>query len=555
MKIKSLLAGMVVSAALASCTNQDIIENESEINTSTAKAYIGIKIADPANGISRATGDFENGDDIERTINNALFIFYTKGEYTTATEMGNITIDQVYEDNNSVEAVTTAVVVLNPKDQFPDQVVAFLNVTDEVETALKNQSLAQAMQYLGKRNVTDKAENISSFATENNFIMTNSVYLNANGIACATPVSPGNFAQTEEAALANPIKIYVERMAAKVAMEEKASGVKTEDQDITMSDNKKYTLELVIDGWGLNGLNKSSYLLKNVDEAWTGANWSWANDAPNYRSYWAKDANYDSGMYPQKSSEYAKDPDKYDLEYRSWNDINGDNKASTYCLENTFSNELYGEDINKTTHMIIVGHYILKDGDGQEVPNVKEIYKYATTFYIEENLIKHLASLFENTKGVYTKTTEGEKDIYTPVSTDKFILAQASRSDAKLYFNGDKGVTYYDKTKTAYTSVDQINEEILKALGSATAYRDNIKTIFTVPIQHLNYSEKAENEGRFGIVRNHVYKLTLNSIKNLGEGVYDPDEDIVITPEPKEYFVGATLNILSWKVVNQGVDL
>jgi len=46
-------------------------------------------------------------------------------------------------------------------------------------------------------------------------------------------------------------------------------------------------------------------------------------------------------------------------------------------------------------------------------------------------------------------------------------------------------------------------------------------------------------------------------LENLGKGVYDPDEVIVPSEddEKENYYVGATINILSWKVVNQNVGL
>ena len=60
------------------------------------------------------------------------------------------------------------------------------------------------------------------------------------------------------------------------------------------------------------------------------------------------------------------------------------------------------------------------------------------------------------------------------------------------------------------------------------------------------------------MVRNHVYALDVTSIKNLGMGVFDPEEEIVPDDpfnEDKLYQVGANIKILSWKVVNQNVEL
>lgn len=66
----------------------------------------------------------------------------------------------------------------------------------------------------------------------------------------------------------------------------------------------------------------------------------------------------------------------------------------------------------------------------------------------------------------------------------------------------------------------------------------------------------SSKKGDYGVVRNHYYIITINSIKNLGKAVNDPDEVIVPNDEDsKSYYVAAKINVLSWKVVKQSVDL
>lgn len=93
---------------------------------------------------------------------------------------------------------------------------------------------------------------------------------------------------------------------------------------------------------------------------------------------------------------------------------------------------------------------------------------------------------------------------------------------------------------------------------------------YNIPLAHLNsavYDKTTGDlqtwkEGTFGVVRNHVYNVIVNSVKRIGTGVFNPnstkDED-KITPDPDpndpNYYLGAEINILSWKVVNNFVDL
>ena len=52
--------------------------------------------------------------------------------------------------------------------------------------------------------------------------------------------------------------------------------------------------------------------------------------------------------------------------------------------------------------------------------------------------------------------------------------------------------------------------------------------------------------------------LNITSLSNLGKGIFDADEVIVPDDPIKEkelYQVGANIKVLSWKVVNQNVEL
>lgn len=549
MKIKSLLLGMMTCAALAACTNEDLVENEGSngVDNSTAKAYIGIKLADPTNGFSRAAEDgFEDGSESEYSISRALFVFYTNGEkpiegtsYTNGIETNPDNI------KDAIEANSVAVLALNTKDEeFPNQLVAYLNVPESVESDLKTKTLNEAMSYVAQLN------NIADFASAENFIMTNSVYLDGGNIACAAKVERSNFAETEDAAKTNPIKVYVERLAAKVRMAE-ASDIKIDDIDITLGSGSKNKLKLVVDGWSLNGTNKDAFLLKNIDKNWSNetlfTNW---NDPARFRSYWGMDNNYNDGTYPNSFEDYNATKNS-SLDYFSWNEI-ATNKAPQYCLENTMTAEV-AQNVNATTHMVIAGHYVLADENGEEVADAPtELFKYAGTFYTRSDMIKLFADAYKNKGGVWTAIENG----YAEVNIESFDLKQASEAGEAQLTLKNTGTTYYYKEGEeykAYENIGQIEQKAKEALGTATAFCDGLKTYFHTTIRHLNTTEG--ELGYLGIVRNHIYDLNLRKIENLGHGVYDPDQDIIIEADKKEYYVAATLKILSWKVVNHDVDL
>lgn len=89
------------------------------------------------------------------------------------------------------------------------------------------------------------------------------------------------------------------------------------------------------------------------------------------------------------------------------------------------------------------------------------------------------------------------------------------------------------------------------------------KAYFNVPLKHIWAPSNNSNEfkpdnvllGDYGVVRNHIYDLTINKITGLGTGIGDINQPIVPPTENEQYYISTRLNILKWRVVNQSVDL
>ena len=58
-------------------------------------------------------------------------------------------------------------------------------------------------------------------------------------------------------------------------------------------------------------------------------------------------------------------------------------------------------------------------------------------------------------------------------------------------------------------------------------------------------------------MRNHIYDANITKLTGLGTPVYNPDE--IIYPEKpiddEETFIAAQINILSWRIVKNDVEL
>ena len=95
--------------------------------------------------------------------------------------------------------------------------------------------------------------------------------------------------------------------------------------------------------------------------------------------------------------------------------------------------------------------------------------------------------------------------------------------------------------------------EYLEDVQPALLYKTG-QTYYIVDIEHFGTDTAA-----YGVVRNHVYQIDINSITGYGSPVYNGLGNI-IDPEYPEVedessFVAARINVLSWKVVKQQVDI
>lgn len=103
----------------------------------------------------------------------------------------------------------------------------------------------------------------------------------------------------------------------------------------------------------------------------------------------------------------------------------------------------------------------------------------------------------------------------------------------------DASNKYTEEEKTAFNAK-------LKEAGSVDLYADG-HAVYPYFIQHETTAN--DNNGKYGIVRNHIYQINLTEIYGPGLTVPDVNFPIInITPTVHTY-VAATVNVLSWRVV------
>ena len=573
MKIKKLFFAGLALAALVACDK----ENESGNTLKDGDAYINVKIAysDPVTKGQAAEPPFYYGTAAEQKINNAYFIFYYADgsfcQYVKKTDLKMNSQGAGASTDKNIEELSDGVVLLRglKSKQYPVYMSVILNSEDEwIGANIENKSIEEASKAVQSAIATaDKNDQVNW----TNFMMSSSSFDNSDAVSgyYCTKLKASNFQESEALAIAegNPVEAYVERLAAKVKVEFAESlGTSGKIGSFTVNGTSK-DLYFNVTGWGLNATTKDSYCFKNINTGWTeetlGFKW---NDAANFRSYWGKSTNYGTGIYP---GTYGSSVDKYDektatLNYITYNDLKVGINGNAYCRENTNDPEVLGKNFSGTVTSVLLKAQVT-DKEG----NAVTLYNFAGSLYDEANYKAAALNSFEasTTNRIWKKTVSGGNTTYTKVTADDLSVVISADGYAHVEL---KEASNYCFGAGETSTKDATTAEINKLLNGDEAYKYNTGCSFykagmmyyNIPIEHLrddgkyNDSDYVQKEGNYGVVRNHYYIITVNSIRNLGKAVNVPDERIIPNDDDvKNYFVAAKINVLSWKVVRQSVDL
>ena len=531
MKIKSLLIGMLACSAMVACTNEDepVVNNGNE----NGKSYVAINIVAPSSAAGRAAvGGFEVGSATENEATSALFVFFDNANKVVESQTVNLTWTNNTSETPAVEKISEAVIVLGENAATTHaKVLAVLNTTLPSDQVKKGTDLEAVCAIA------------ADYSSTNSFVMSNTVYFDATGEKkIASDLTAANIGSSETEAKANPIEVYVERVLARVDAEalpttaaegSDAETLTVNGVDVTLDQNEAATLSAKIVGYKLYSTANTSYLFKNIPDAVNAYTWNW-NDAANKRSYWANipaNMEYNTAIAYEDITHLGENVTKY----------------TEYTQENTGS-KTDNVTTDKATKLLVAAE-IQKTVDGTTTP-AGTIVLYKGMYMTDKGFLKLVnASLQGYT---YTYVNDGGQTVTSNDWSDYIKIGKSNEENAKAWdIEAVLDVTTEKPFPTTASVPQTTIETALNNLGTAWCWKDG-KSYFYVDIEH--FGTAPEN---IGVIRNHIYKLQITSIKGLGTPVFDPSEDIVPQPTPNEpkSYVAARINILKWKVVNQTVEL
>lgn len=599
MKIKHLFGLAVIAAMTASCSsNEDLGTAGSGTGTNEAGVgYATFSINLPTTSGTRANDQFEEGTLSEYAVNDATLLIFKKAgtsennyTFVETVPLGNL--EPWKKDNTTGNGITTeatitaklegatvgegsggkgsdyyALVILNNKDKDnKDKVSMPVSTTSTTDT-------------YGTWNASANATNLLD--NTKGFYMANAPEFTEAGVEPTTLVQIKGIYRTKEEAQSKPgTTIHVERGLAKVTVKSSPNNYFAEGGANVTGSN--YSSDKVqITNWALDVTNKKSFPVHvtsglkggtttSEGETVTGYPDIWKNESGTTpatsrfvsqlpgtgafkRVYWGIDPNYSTNYTTVEACKGA-------FNVLGNAEITGNVANPLYCLENTFdiSHMMQGQ----TTRVISKAKYTPKDGlaetDGTfyTIGNMTTILKKAD---LETTVNNAATSVLPGCTVDYTNLETGGSHVIT-LADIKYGTPSAVLEAEKIY-----------GTKKGKDIVKEINDKLgLKAGVGINTYLKGV-TYYIARIKHFgndltpwaagNETYGANNDanntkylGRYGVLRNNLYDLTINTIS--GPGYPDVPEVKPTDPDDEDTkYISVSVKILDWAKRSDTLDL
>ena len=602
MKIKHFFGLAVIAAMTASCSsNEDLGTAGSGTGTNeSGVSYASITINLPtANGTRATTNDqFNGGTPSEYAVNDATLLIFEKGTETSennfkfveAVPLGNLEPwkkDNTANNGITTEATITAELDSATVDKDGGKYYALVILNNETATGTKI-TLPTAPVTYGKWNVAANTTNITDY--KKGFYMANAPRFTDADVEPTTLVKIEGIYRTKEEAQSKPgTTVHVERGLAKVTVGSNSTGKNyfaTEGDNATGTNYKSDKVKIT--NWALDVTNKKSFPVHVTSGLKAGTTISEGQDVTGYediwknaeatagtapatsrfvsnsttatfkRVYWGIDPNYSMGLtdLDKCKEQFTLATDKGTV-VKWMNGSGSDNPL--YCLENTF--DINNMKQGQTTRVLVKATY---------TPNVlaSESGTDKTFFMIGNSLD------IWTTKTLKDQIASKAKEALS-ITTDPTVELTGDLLTAGTHVLTKSNVSI--KIKEGETETEKVDDDLVATLntklgldatkGIGIKTYKNGESYYIARIKHFGddltpwtagnetYGGKnLEWLGRYGVLRNNWYDLTVNSIS--GPGYPDVPEVKPKSPDDEDTkYINVSVKILDWAKRTQSVDL
>ena len=553
--VKNLFGMAVMATALVGCSSNDNLAPDGKDNVGkTGEAYASFTINLPTTSGTRAdepgTPSFAEGEAKEYEVKNGtILIFTNEGNFVTSAQLGNMNPWKDIKTDGVTTAATATVKLSGVTVGGNYQALVLLN--NDVDASTSKVKLPTAGESYATWSA--KAENATAAYTKTDYIfMANAPKYTDASAEPTTLVPVANICASREQAEAKAATtVYVERGLAKVTMQK----FNADGYAIAAGTYKGDKVE--IKAWQLDVTNKSTFPVHQTSSLTDGFANIWSTprfyDGDNKtfkRVYWGVDPNYSDATLQNLIA--CKDAfnmiGKDDIAGKTGND------HPQYCLENTFdlANMMQGQ----TTRVVFKAVFTPKD-----FTTGQTFYKIGnnTAIWDATKLAQQIHTVAVTAMGI-TDAAEQENYVVKLDASTNNISGTAGLhtiTAANIEYKGTG-------TSLVAANIDKINEKLgLKETGISTYL--NGEAYYIARIKHFNeltpwtagegYGTANDKYlGRYGVLRNNWYDLSVNSISGLGYPDV-PEVKPEMPDDENEQYINVEVKILDWAKRSQSIDL
>lgn len=567
MKIKGLLFGLFACAALAACTNDDIVENNGKGEQEKVKANLTLVIGAATNSSRAAdneTGDTTDpGTGVESGVTDAVVLLHKEGKEFAFF----LTSEQLNKQGSGTSITYEPQLTVAESGNYG--VIVILNPCQEIKTAI-NSFISDGTLPSGKESMYDYITSYevkattgdnptSAIATDNKFMMVNKVAVAANVVS-------------NEKDKPSTASVDVERVVSKITYMPTQTNNLYKVEDTTV----KYTVTTT-DGWRVEN-NIATYMTgmacgtlegsaiyehKGVYYTSTGTQHPAANDNPAATLFErTSDVNPEAIKWTTTNENTTRNwfvkLDKVALVNLS-NSVYAVRRRAT---ADTWNSPTFFGTLSSSEYLMDPNTLVKNNGEteyadyfynvasavkqvqvtnmsDQETDDFKSYFKDLPTVADEDKVGTTLAYCFEN---IVKKANQNGNYV-----TGVIFRGQICNADSTSYNNN----VYKYKGKY-YLSLAEAAANNGKSVTEVEADTDNL---ITYESGHCYYCSKDifhhEGSGTMerAIMRNNAYVLKVTGFKTIGSAeIVFPTDDEQGEDTDKNFYLKLTSTILSWQV-------
>lgn len=607
MKKIYLPLALAATLALGACSSDNVVDNGGSNPIDLSKGgFVKMSLNLPTDNNRGSRAELDDGLANEYGIKNAYLVLFegenkkseNEATFRGAYELENSdfsNFEAVGDDPNHVTITKRiafandtkpqtgnklyALVVLNNNGLFTVDGNHILKFDDTKVDAAAYNSAANFINF-SKAIASTSTDGTTPFASNvatNGIFMTNAPLSTQPGgatdpgaIKTLADVTSNIYTTKAEAKSKPAAEIYVERAVAKVTVQSKS---KTNALEV----NKNISYKLY--NWAVDNTNKKSYIVRQYDNNWNKLYSDKAADANKYRFVWDTPVNPNANVKLYRTA-FAQDPEYATTTANAdnYNRIASNTSMSTafgnehpqYCNENTF--QVTAQNQDQTTR-VVLGVKMSAPGTSTYDADLYTVNDNKEVVYTKATLAERLKNILLNDPAVNTWAENHKTDVSLDITFNEDAAGKTTIKEATL-----KGKTAAGATEDTFAGTFTTNFN--KALPNIVRYKGGV-AYYAVRIKHFGDTEgtpwnvagqgvtaggnsliypnpsTGNNDGwflgRYGVVRNNWYDISVNKIQTLGDATIpaftnDPDDVL-------ENYISVSINVLSWSKHTQDADL